>query len=284
MISTTALAKELNIEPKLLFAQLASNGWIYKKENSWQLTKEGRLAGGDLIYNPKYGEYIAWPKTLKINEPKTQITTINSTKIGEHFSIKSQKINLFFAELGWIEKKSNGWHLTAEGKKQGGFQLEVSNGNRYCVWQNQILNNQFLKRTIEIGLGTYIEKEKKPEDLDDFRQAHPPTKRTADGHYVRSRAEVLIDNFLYTNGIVHAYERRVNIEELMYCDFYLPKEKIFIEFWGLEENTKYEARKKVKLELYAKYGYKLIEIKNSDIDNLDEILATKLRKYGVQVD
>jgi hypothetical protein len=48
---------------------------------------------------------------------------------------------------------------------------------------------------------------------------------------VRSRAEVLIDNWLYMQGIVHAYERRLPIEEECYCDFYLPK-GVYIEFWA----------------------------------------------------
>ena len=108
--------------------------------------------------------------------------------------------------------------------------------------------------------------------------------RTPDGHYVRSRAEILIDDFLYKNGIVHAYERRVNIDEEMYCDFYIPSQKLYVEFWGLEENSQYAARKKRKLELYSKYGLKLIEVNNSDLENLDEILASKLRQHNIVVD
>lgn len=30
----------------------------------------------------------------------------------------------------------------------------------------------------------------------------------------------------------------------MYWDFYIPSEKLYIEFWGLEENEKYAERKK----------------------------------------
>lgn len=70
----------------------------------------------------------------------------------------------------------------------------------------------------------------------------------------------------------------------MYCDFYIPKEKIYIEFWGLEENQKYLDRKKKKLELYAKYNFKLIELNETDIENLDEKLAAKLRKHNIQTD
>lgn len=284
LISTTALAKERELEPKSLFSQLKEKGWIYKKEDQWHLTKEGRLAGGDIQYNPKFGDYIVWPSTINFDIKIEAKNNLNATAIGEHFSITSQKVNLYLAELGWHEKDKGGWVVTKEGKKHGGHQLEAMNGKPYCVWEKSILTNQFFSRSVGIGQGTYIEKEVKPEELDDFRRTHPATMRTSDGHYVRSRAELLIDNFLYNNGIVHAYEKKVNIDEPMFSDFYIPKGKVYIEFWGLEEDTKYEARKKVKLELYAKHGFNLIEIKNSDIDNIDEVLSAKLRKYDIIVD
>ena len=40
----------------------------------------------------------------------------------------------------------------------------------------------------------------------------PANYRCMDGHYVRSRAEVMIDNWLYGNGIADAYERKLPIE------------------------------------------------------------------------
>lgn len=70
----------------------------------------------------------------------------------------------------------------------------------------------------------------------------------------------------------------------MYCDFYIPSKKVYIGFGGLEENQKYLEREKRKLELYAKYNFNLIELDNSDMENLDERLASKLRKYQIEVD
>lgn len=60
LISTTALAQERNIERNELFKILTDNGWLYKKDGKWHLIKEGRMAGGDARYNPKYGEYVVW--------------------------------------------------------------------------------------------------------------------------------------------------------------------------------------------------------------------------------
>jgi phage antirepressor YoqD-like protein len=285
-ISTTALAKEREIESKELFKILTNKKWIYKKDDKWHLTREGRLAGGDTKYNPKFGEYIIWPSNLDYTKSIDSKSKLNASKIGEHFSISSQKINLYLSELGWIEKDKGGWVTTNSGKKNGANQLEAMNGKPYVVWSNEILSNKHLIREIQGATGDeeYQKVTKSESNSDDFRKKFPANLRTPDGHYVRSRAEILIDDFLYKNGIVHAYERRVNIDEDMYCDFYIPTQKLYIEFWGLEENEQYAERKNKKLELYAKYNLKLIEVNNSDIENLDERLASKLRKHNIIVD
>lgn len=285
-LSTTALAKKRNIETKELFKILSNKKWIYKKDEKWQLTREGRLAGGDTKYNPKFGEYIIWPSNLDYTKTIDSKSKLNASKIGEHFNISSQKINLYLSELGWIEKDKGGWVTTNSGKKNGANQLEAMNGKPYVVWSNEILSNKHLIREIQGATGDeeYQKVTKSESNSDDFRKKFPANLRTPDGHYVRSRAEILIDDFLYKNGIVHAYERRVNIDEDMYCDFYIPTQKLYIEFWGLEENEQYAERKNKKLELYAKYNLKLIEINNSDIENLDENLASKLRKHNIIVD
>jgi hypothetical protein len=112
MISTTALAKEYDMDTREMFEILVDNGWIYKKEGQWHLTKEGRMAGGDMKYNPKYGEYIVWPDDLDIEQNFNYKETLSATKIGKHFGISSQKVNLFLSELGWIEKGKGGWLCT----------------------------------------------------------------------------------------------------------------------------------------------------------------------------
>ncbi|MUK87772.1 hypothetical protein GMD78_05065 [Ornithinibacillus sp. L9] len=93
---------------------------------------------------------------------------------------------------------------------------------------------------------------------------------------------MLIDNWLYMSEIIHAYERKLPIEEGVYTDFYLPVGKVYIEYWGLENDPKYQKRKEEKLKIYEKYGFNLIEIQDWDIQNLDDILPKKLLKIGIQ--
>jgi hypothetical protein len=51
----------------------------------------------------------------------------------------------------------------------------------------------------------------------------------------------------------------------------------------MENDPKYLERKKVKLEIYKKYDFKLIELTDEDILNLDDHLPKKLLKFGIKV-
>ena len=82
--------------------------------------------------------------------------------------------------------------------------------------------------------------------------------------------------------LAHAYERRLPIEEEVYCDFYLPVGKVYIEYWGFENDPKYIERKKIKQEIYKKYEFNLIELNDPDIQNLDDVLPKKLLQFGIQ--
>jgi hypothetical protein len=144
-----------------------------------------------------------------------------------------------------------------------------------------ILFLRLLKVSIDNIKG--VDKPKTDTDkMDSFRHKFEATHRTTDGHFVRSKAEMLIDNWLYMAEIVHAYERKLPIEEEMYCDFYIPTGKVYIEFWGYDNDAKYLARKQEKLAIYQKYNFNLIELIDKDVLNLDDILPRLLLKFGVQ--
>lgn len=120
--------------------------------------------------------------------------------------------------------------------------------------------------------------ERVPTSEEDFRKKYPRKYRAQDGHYVRTKSETIIDNWLYNHLIVHAYERKVPIEEDMYCDFFIPQGKCYIEYWGMEDEE-YLKRKKKKRNLYLKYSLNLIELTEKDIENIDDVLPKKLMKF-----
>jgi len=121
-----------------------------------------------------------------------------------------------------------------------------------------------------------------PKKKIEFREKFKVEHRATDGHFVRSKAEMLIDNWLYMAEIIHAYERKLPIEEDVYCDFYIPTGKVYIEYWGYENDSKYLNRKKDKIDIYQKYGFNLIELNDQDVLNLDDILPRLLLKFGIQ--
>lgn len=121
-----------------------------------------------------------------------------------------------------------------------------------------------------------------PEIEEDFREKYPRKYRTQDGHYVRTKSETILDDWLYHHLIVHGYERKVPIAEDMYSDFYVPQGQCYIEYWGIEDEE-YSKRKDKKKALYSKYGLNLVELARKDIENIDDILPKKLIKFGVKI-
>ena len=213
---------------------------------------------------------------------------LTATKIGKEFDISGLKLNLLLNELGWTYKPRHGkgWAPTKQGKRQGASKRTSSSGAPYIVWPDRILSNRILRRAIADFKGEVEPKKTSSAnktDQDDFRKKYPANYRCMDGHYVRSRAEVMIDNRLYTNGIAHAYERKLPIEQDVYSDFFIKEANLYIEFWGMESDQKYAARKKIKQQAYSENEFNLIEINDNDLNNLDDILPRKLLRYNVRV-
>lgn len=292
LVSTTALSKSLGLSTQELFAHLLECGFIEKDNDSWALTAEGKASGGEYKESKQYGKYIVWPESLELNvtnggDGGNQTKMVTATAIGRSFELSANKINFILSELGWLNKGIKGWVLTEQGKKQGGLQAEdKKSGIPFVRWPEAIIESKSLKETIGHVKGTEVEQtpESKENESNDvgFREKFEAKHRAADGHFVRSKAEMLIDNWLYMAEIVHAYERKLPIEEDVYSDFYIPTGKVYIEYWGYENDPKYLARKKKKIELYNKYGFNLIELQDKEVQNLDDILPRMLLKYGVQ--
>ncbi|USG64802.1 glycerol kinase [Brevibacillus ruminantium] len=287
-LSTTSLSKLINVPTSELFSDLTNLGWIERKNDTWALTQIGIEKGGQLRSDSLRGTWIAWPESLReeIENMKTsekkQTTYINATSLSQIFNVSKLRINPILSELGWVEKDRKGWILTKLGKSIGGKQLEYDKtGIPYVTWPESIVNNKRLVETIRQVQGEGTDEKVSGTEFS-FREKFEAKHRSADGHFVRSKAEMLIDNWLYMSEIVHAYERKLPIEEDVYCDFYLPVGKVYIEYWGIENDPKYLERKKSKLEIYRKYSFNLIELTESDIQNLDDIFPKKLLKFGIQ--
>lgn len=236
-------------------------------------------------------------KEVNIDEAKKS-SLLTSTTLGEKLGIGSRKLNQVLSELGWVERSKKGWIPTTQGKKLHAEGREShQSGIPFVMWPEAIITSKILTNSVQELLGSKgaearikVEEthaELRDEKLGGYRDKldkFKPTHRAMDGHWVRSKAEGLIDNWLYMSRIVHAYERLLPVEEELYCDFYIPDGKVYIEFWGLENDPKYRERKEKKKEIYKKYGFNLIELSDEHIQSLDDFLPKMLLKFNVIVD
>ena len=88
-----------------------------------------------------------------------------------------------------------------------------------------------------------------------------------DGHLVRSRCEVIIDDWLHYHNIKHDYEKPIFFSPtgFIICDWYLPNLDIYLEYWGVKKNSDYTKNRLFKEEIYKKLNLTLISIENSDL-------------------
>lgn len=228
--------------------------------------------------------YQHW-KTTQNNSSSQAAALLSATALGEKLGISNQAVNRLLAELGWIAHDQYGYQLTPAGEKLGGVRrIHQQNNKAYIVWPETVLSNHVLRTSVRSLIGVTPEPAAATTESElSFRKTFPATYRTTDGHMVRSRAEVMIDNWLYMAGIVHAYERQLPIEEEMYCDFYLPAGKVYIEYWGLTEEPRYAQRKEAKRALYHKYKLQLIELHEQELRSLDDYLPRLLLRYRIAV-
>jgi hypothetical protein len=174
--------------------------------------------------------------------------------------------------------------------------IEKMSKLKRCIWTMTELGERlynsidYYENYFNIDISKFLdnEEESKKEFKEDLNEKFPATFKAIDGHYVRSEAEQTIDNFLFRNGIIHAYEKRLPGDKCFYCDFYIPPlnkitQSIYIEYWGVENDENYLEGKKTKLEIYNREQLQLIEITKNNLKNLKTYLTEKLRLFHVFV-
>ncbi|PMJ99866.1 glycerol kinase [Vibrio sp. 10N.261.55.A7] len=282
-LSTTALAKKRSLESKILFNELSDAGYINRFEDKWVLTQLGSKFGGEYFEHPKYGPYIVWPNNLLIESPASKQDNLSPTEIGKKFDLNAKKINQLLSELGWISKHTKNWTVTITGAANGGVQEEnKSSSTQYVLWHPHILQNKHLKQSVIEFLGQDASGQATDKSISSFRQKFEAKHRTLDGHYVRTIGELRIDNWLYMNGIPHAYQRLLPIAETLISGFYLPTGNVYLQYCEEDRSAHQTMTNSEVKNLYVKNHLNLIEIMEEDIEELDDILPKNLREYGIQ--
>ena len=289
-LSTTALARKLDIPVQQLFATLKDYGWIQRAGDSWVLTPKGEFEGGSYQKSRRYGRYIVWPEKLDHHPLLSAIESnqrINAATMCRYYPrLHARQINRALAELGLQHHSLLGWELTRLGKRLGGQQEESEqSGAFYVTWPHEIIDNPVVHREL-----TRQSDQSQPGRASDDREPDlfAPGADAAlpcqgiDGHQLQTSLETQVCDWLYLAQLAHAYQRALPVEELVYADFYLPEGSVYIDCWETDIPAQQLSGKLHKRELYRELELRHIEINAVDIDRLDEVLGRGLLAFGIR--
>ena len=288
-LSTTALAKKLDIPVQQLFGILKDYGWIQRVQDSWVLTPKGEYEGGSYHSSRRYGSYIVWPETveqhplLQAIESNQRITAASMVRYYPH--LHARHINRALAELGLQQHTLLGWELTAMGRAWGGMQEEsTSSGAFYVSWPYEIIDNPVIHRELSRQSGQQPSQDVPDNAEPDLcaQSAAAEDNRGIDGHQLQSPLQTRVCNWLYLAQLAHAHHRALPTQDLVYADFYLPTGNIYIDCWDTDVPTGELSAKFHKRELYQQLELRHLEINAGDGDKLDEVLGRGLLAFGIR--
>jgi len=289
-LSTTALARKLNIPVQQLFATLKDYGWIQRAGEAWVLTPKGEFEGGSYQNSRRYGRYIVWPERLDHHpllaaiESNQRITAASMCRY--YPRLHARQINRALAELGLQHHSILGWELTPLGETLGGQQEESNNsGAFYVTWPHEIIDNPVIHRELT-RQSDQIQPEPAVNELEPDLFA--PTGEESfsctgvDGHNLQTPLQTRVCNWLYLAQLAHAFQRALPTEELVYADFYVPGGNVYIDCWETDIPAQQLSAKLHKRELYRELDLQSLEINAGDVERLDEVLGRGLLSFGIR--
>lgn len=291
-LSTTALAKKLNIPVQQLFATLKDYGWIQRAGDTWSLTQKGEFEGGSYQQSRRFGRYIIWPERLDHHPLLAAIESnqrITAAAMCRYYPrLHARQINRALAELGLQQHSLLGWELTPLGRTLGGQQEESANsGAFYVTWPHEIIDHPVIHRE----LTRQSDQLQPPEAVtggaepDLFAAAAAQSASSCsgiDGHTLQTPLETLVCDWLYLAQLAHAYQRPLPTEELVHADFYVPEGSVYIDCWDEDIPAQELSGKLHRRELYRDLDLRHLEINARDVDQLDEVLGRGLRAFGLR--
>lgn len=279
-ISTSALAKLLEIPVQQLFSTFSDYGWIRKTDDGWLLNAKGEFEGGGYVNSARYGRYIVWPKTL-CDHPLLQAIEshrlLSSGAVAKKFGLNGRQLNRVFAELGWLKPNPYGWDLTAHGKALGGQLFENQQSSLcYAMWPDDITDHPALLRFLE-----QLKVVDSAQETDLFTTTEKQFI-SIDGKLCDSLAAQEIANWLYLAGVRYCIHSALPVAETLITDFYLADSYCYIEYWAEGEHADCLSARMRRAEVVKELGYKLINIHPEDISNLDDFLCRRMQDLGIR--
>lgn len=299
-LSTTALARALEIPVQQLFATLKDYGWIERHADTWLLTPKGEYEGGRYRDSNRYGRYIVWPSALVQHPLLSAIESnqrISASQLRRYYPhLQPRQLNRALAELGLQQHSILGWELTEFGRRLGGQQAESeSTGAFYVNWPHEIVDHPVIHRELERLSGqpdcareAALAPDADPVAPDLFAAgsaaivADPPGCPGLDGHRTSSRLQAQVCNWLYLAQLAHATGRALPVEEPLRADFFLPAGSVYIDCWESGASASHLAAKLRNKDVCKEQGLRYLEVKDSDAERLDEVLGRGLLAFGIR--
>lgn len=277
-LSTSALARQLELPLQSLFSCLRESGWIKKLEDGWALTAKGEFEGGEYRHSKRFGRYIVWPPTIAehaILKAMDDTRMLSAAELASPWQLSPATMHRALAELGWLKRSFHGWELTALGQQQGGVQLESKqSGMLYVSWPESVNESAALQRLLQSCRDIA-----QPAGDDLFSKS---SGKSLDGHQFDSQGCLQICHWLYLAGVMHACQRALPVKQTLYADFYLPRQGVYLEYWDKDEDSSALSARLERMSLYKELSLPLIELHPDDLPHLDEIMPRQLRRYGVE--
>jgi tetratricopeptide (TPR) repeat protein len=107
--------------------------------------------------------------------------------------------------------------------------------------------------------------------------------KTKTGHFVRSKAEKMIANFLFENNLIFQYNMAVswaNNDDFK-ATFFIPKLELYLEHFKYDYVKDYKRLMKWKIRQYKLNNKKLLYTTSENEKNIEEALKIKLKHYIV---
>lgn len=290
-LSTTALAKTLEVSAGRLFALLQDYRWIERKDDSWVLLAKGEEQGGQYQSSKSFGRYIVWPETLQehpLLQAIADTETLTASGLGQHFSRSARLCNRVLRELGWIRHGGKGWMLTDAGERFGGLQLETEKGNHYVSWPQNIIHEPLLQERFTAINRLFASDALEPSPAEQNKRQGSLSLgetelRSLDGHDVHTAAELELCQWLYLLDLTHAFQHGLGSHSEYVCDFYLPRYGIYIDIAYRVERPALMAARIGKQQWCAEHQLTLLELAEDEVRDLEEHLLPKLQELGIHV-
>ena len=116
------------------------------------------------------------------------------------------------------------------------------------------------------------------------REMHGETIfKTKTGHLVKSRAEMMISNFLFDNNLLFQYNTVAAWADKddFRASFYIPKLDLYIDHYPYDYVKQYQKSMRTKIKEYEKNKKKHIYITSQDEKNIEDSLKLKMKPYVI---